>query len=159
MSNKNTKIFLCCFCGIIIKTHRYNLDLHEKLHGEYISKIQCAAKKCKSSFADKRNYWNHWARYHKEMVMPDILIHSDEPNTKTQAKRATTVKSKATKKAKQLGCVKHVKNAMKSVPGEKRNVQNDAGERGNSSDLISFNIEKTIEDCLLRDPFYGHLVT
>lgn len=163
MSSKkrDSIFFLCCFCGITIKSSRYNLDLHEKLHGKYISKIQCAAKNCGSSFADKRSYENHWLKYHGDTIMPDFLNYCDEPNQKKGAKRTSIRKTGAAGAAKKVGSVETV---IKGEASESRNDRNEDGRGGAAkcekpSDFLNINIEQTIQNCLLRDPFYGHLNT
>lgn len=153
---KDSILFLCCFCGITIKSSRYNLDVHERLHGQYISRIRCAAKNCGSTFADKRTYGNHWAKFHSDIIMPDFLNYCDEPNQNKGAKRTSAAK---TRTAKKDGAIEN------PINGERRESQSHRNEDGGDStakcekpsELLNINIENAIQDCLLRDPFYGHL--
>lgn len=154
---KDSKIFLCCFCGITIKTNRYNLDLHEKSHGQYISKIRCAAKDCDSLLANKRNYFNHWAKYHNQITMPDFLIYSDEPNHKKQAKLSSIRKAGSAKTAKGVEIVRSVIIGKAGEVRSDADRENDAPQCETPSDLLNFNIENIIQDRLLREPFYGVL--
>lgn len=67
------KKFLCCFCGKIIKTNKNNLNRHERLHADKVTKYKCSAKYCGSTFINKENYYAHWQQKHSISVMPYCL--------------------------------------------------------------------------------------
>lgn len=142
------KVFLCSFCGITIKSNLNNLIRHEQLHKPYVSKIQCAADNCELSFCNKGYYWTHWTQKHSEMTMPDILKHTSV---------ARKQRKPYTRKAKSYN-IGNVNN----IPG-KKNI--DKPEKSNDAlnpDVLTkhtqnLNIENIIEDCFVRNPFYGVL--
>lgn len=151
-------MFLCCFCGIKITSSQNNLDRHEKTHGLVVSKIQCAAKNCRSSFVNKTNYWNHWMKQHGDEIMPDFLNYCNEPNKEKRARKESFGREQRVK------ITKNVKSMTKDKTRAAHKDRNDAGEdeitrceRPNDFLNININIENTIRECLLRDPFYGHL--
>lgn len=88
------KQFLCCFCGIIIKKNKNNLDRHERLHANKINKHKCSAKQCGSTFVNKGNYYVHWRQQHNNTVMPDCLnlIYDDPMMKKRSIKTAESRK-------------------------------------------------------------------
>lgn len=162
---KKANFFLCCFCGIKIHSNRFNLDLHEKLHGSHVSKIKCAAKGCDSILANKSIYWRHWTDKHSRLIMPDFLIYVDVPPGRSrQAVRGNrTVRgrlaglAKRTNKVRESGGTQMLPttNAVESS-GDKHHANRIESSEEPNIDL-KFDIEKTIQNCLLRDPHYGCL--
>lgn len=157
--NRGSKFFLCCFCGRKIASNRYNLDLHERRHGKYLLKIQCAAKNCRASLCDKRVYWDHWVRYHSDMIMPDFLnychVLNDEKLRKSRsASSQNAVQTRAAKKTRSV-----TNNNVRATQGNRKIDDEDDEivmcDEPKNSQII--NIKDAIERCLLCDPFYGQL--
>lgn len=144
------KFFLCRFCGTKIQSSRTNLDRHEKRHASHVSKIQCAAKNCGLTFSNKSYYWTHWTQIHREMKMPDFLIYGEE--VKKQRKPYTRK-------------VIEVAEGVSGNGGASDDRKDNREKLEKPNDFLIFNIEHTenldmknlIEDCLVRDPFYGYL--
>lgn len=168
MSTEKHKMnfFLCCFCGIKIQANRYNLDEHEKLHSSHVSKIKCAAKNCNSHFANKCIYWKHWKNKHSGLTMPDFLIYVDVPAQQNRRGRPARPGGQArkVKKVNKNRATRATKLAMTAHTAASNGCKNDGAypachikSTEEPKDFLKFNFENTIEDCLLRDPFFGCL--
>lgn len=166
---KKRNFFLCCICGIKIHSNRFNLGLHEKLHGSHVTKIKCAAKHCDSTLVNKSVYWRHWVDHHSELTMPDFIIYVDVPTGRGRRTRSagrgrrtrSAGLAKEMKKVSKGGAI-HATQMMMSKQATKCDVsKNDCTRRIDNNekpnDVFTLNIENTIEDCLLRDPYYGCL--
>lgn len=170
-TKRENQFFLCCFCGIKIHSNRYNLDLHEKLHGSHISKIKCAAKECDSTLANKSLYWKHWIAKHNGLTMPDFLIYVDVP-----IGRGRQTVSTSTGRGRRIvpsGLIKKVKKTIKGGATQNMktkqdehsdDIENDFTRRirdieniEKQNTVLNLDIENTIEMCLNRDPNYGCL--
>lgn len=92
MSRKSV-FFLCCYCGILIKSNINHLHRHEDLHKGINRKIKCAHINCNSTFANKNNYCRHWNKKHKNITMPDTLDFFLDMNNKIKvsAKNKSTM--------------------------------------------------------------------
>lgn len=90
MEKKREPLFLCCFCGALIKKNRNNLERHEKLHSETIKRIKCSS--CKSTFSNKANYWKHWMQKYKDIIMPNALDTVIKPGKEPKAIIKRTLK-------------------------------------------------------------------
>lgn len=119
--------FLCCYCGIFIKKNRNNLKRHEKLHGDYVKTIKCAAQNCEITFQNKSNYNIHWREQHANKKMPDYLNFVDE-------------KPKLKKKTRSMNINREfiTTTPIAVSPTE-------------------FQLETVIEQCLMREQFFGKL--
>lgn len=160
-SNK-TIFFLCCFCGIKIHANRNNLDQHEKLHSSLVSKIKCAAKYCGSHFANKSIYWKHWMVKHSTLTMPDFLIYVDVPAELSRRGRplGRGEQAKEVKKVHKNRAARATKMLKPANATKSNGCENDGVchiEKTEYPNYFNLNLENTIEDCLLRDPFYGSL--
>lgn len=157
MSNekKKTNFFLCCFCGKKIQSNRFNLEQHEKLHSSLISKIKCAAKNCESSFANKSIYWRHWIDKHKGITMPDFLIYVDVPAPRARQAGKARLNNAMKKVNKVEATNMPMTTTMKAHTARNNSCKIDGENIEEAKDFLNFNIENIIEDCLIRDPFYG----
>lgn len=88
---------MCCKCGIFIQSNRNNLDRHEKLHEDNVEKIKCMAKNCRSTFANKYNYYAHWQQKHKTIVIPNMLHKVIEPSKPSKFSNKTNIKHNSVK--------------------------------------------------------------
>lgn len=154
------KFFLCSICAKQIQSNRFNLDQHEKLHNSLISKIKCAAKNCDSTFSNKSIYWRHWNVKHSGITMPDFLIYIDIPSQRRRQNKPNklTGLGKNGKKVYKDEATQMVMTTHAAQTDESKNYGVCAAEIVEKpNDFLCFNIEKTIEDCLIRNPYYGCL--
>lgn len=141
-------IFLCCFCGAQIQSSRTNLDRHERKHASHVTKIKCAAKNCDLTFNNKGYYWTHWTQVHKDAKMPDLLIYTEETK---KHRKAYTRKTIAVFNEAEGGNDDTAKHNVRSS-GIDLKKPNDFDVKHANLDM-----ENLIEECLVRDPFYGCL--
>lgn len=70
-SNKNTRYFVCSYCGEKITKNIANLIRHENIHKTH-KKVKCSAANC-GKIMHQYNYRAHWGKQHKLTTMPTIL--------------------------------------------------------------------------------------
>lgn len=139
---KNRRVFLCCFCGLLIQSNRANLNRHEQLHSKNVKIMKCV--RCGKTFNNKTNFWLHWEKQHGKSIMPDsICCHVKERHMEP------TVKKRVYKNIAEISIQKnthsggpidfHILNAVNLVHKIKVNI----------------NMQKTIDQCLVSDPFFG----
>lgn len=132
------KYFLCCFCGIFIKKNKNNLDRHERIHVDKVKKYKCCAENCESTFINKENYYDHWKRQHRNIVIPDCLnIIYEEPKLKKRQ-------------------IERIKAETQTEPFR---TSFDYGILESVGLIQKFNvkIENSVLECLKANPFFGEL--
>lgn len=120
-------LFLCCYCGEMFKKNIAFLKRHEVLHKKIVKRIQCASENCIVTFQNKANYHAHWSYKHSNQVMPNVLNFVQE-----KSKYKNKIKKTATKTTKKISV-----NSVEAA--------------------VEFKLNVKIEECLMRDPFFGEI--
>lgn len=136
--DNSKNIFLCCFCGILIKSNRSNLTRHEQLHSKNLKRIKCVC--CDQTFNNKNNFWSHWEREHGEPILPNQLCchEYEEPNLKKRVNRATA----------EIQNGKYVRSTDSYILNTMNSVKN--------AD-VKIDLREIIYRCLIQNPFFGQL--
>lgn len=134
-SNRNSKVFLCCFCGILIKSNRANLTRHEQIHEKNVKRVKCVH--CEVTFHNKTNYWSHWKQTHRDRIMPDSLCYVlEQPKPRRKAiKNTSEILSERAKKP----------------------IDSEISNAVNLAEKTELKIEDMISRCLKRYPFFGEM--